>query len=80
MRQLEERARQMEALKGPKLILLVFEDKERETWGKQSTQPLEVGKGKEIDYSLEPPESNATHQHLDLSLVRSVLVCWSIER
>lgn len=39
----------------------------------ESRQLLEAGKGKEIDSSLEPPEWNAVH-HLDLNLVRTVLV------
>lgn len=70
----------MEVVKRPKSILLVFEDREREPWGKQSRKPVEARKGKDIDSSPEPAERNLIHQHLDLSLVRSALVFWSIEQ
>lgn len=64
----------MAALEGPKSILLVLEDREREPCAKESRQLLEAEKGKETNSPLEPPERNAAHLHLDLSPVRSALV------
>ena len=34
---------------------------------KECEQPLKARKGKEIDFSLEPPERTHLYQHLDLS-------------
>ena len=57
----------MEVLKGPRSTLLIFEGGEREPWDKHSRQPVEAGKGKETDSSLEPLERHTTHHTLILA-------------
>ena len=45
----------------------------REPQTKECQQPLDAGKGEQMDYLLEPPKRNAVLPNLDFSLVRLIL-------
>ena len=61
------------------LAIAGFDDGRRGQWTKKWGWPLEAGKGKEVDSSVEPSEGTQHYQHIDLGPVRPILYSWTAE-